>query len=90
MKNIFKKTNNEVVEEIQETKEEVVMKPKFGLKKKLMIGGGVVALVIGGAVALYNKCKTPESTLIETETDDEEDDCIEVDDYETTDEVRND
>jgi len=71
MKNILKFKKNEVndVNKIEETKEEIVMKPKFSLKKKLAIGGGLLALVVGGAVALYNKGK---KSINESDNDEED------------------
>ena len=70
MKNILKFRKNEVKEN-EGTEEEIVMKSKFSLKKKLAIGGGLLALVVGGAVALYNKGK---QSTDQSDNDDEDED----------------
>ena len=81
MKNILKFRKNEVKEN-EGTEEEIVMKQKFSLKKKLAIGGGLLALVVGGAVALYNKGK---QSTDQSDNDDEDEDEEDFD----TDEVEN-
>lgn len=83
MKNILKFKKDNEVNETEETKEEVVMKPKFSLKKKLAIGGGLLALVVGGAVALYNKGKQSTDEACNYDQDEDEEDF-------DTDEVEND
>lgn len=90
MKNILKlkKNNNEVneTEKVEGTEEEVVMKPKWGLKKKLAIGGGLLALAVGGLVTLYNKGKESTNESCDNDEDDNDED---FDDDEVENEVEN-
>ena len=72
-------TRNEVLEE-NETVE--AGKPKWSLKKKLLIGGGVLAGLVLGAVALGNK-KGADATDDQTE-DSEDDNTDATDDVEDT------
>ncbi len=58
-------------EQIPEVVEEVtkVAKPKWSLKKKLMIGGGVLAGLAIGAIALINKQGGANIDQVEAEDD---------------------
>lgn len=63
-------TKDEILEENETTK---VGKPKRSLKKKLLIGGGIVVGLILGAVALSSKKTVPAVDQIEdSDNDDEE------------------
>jgi len=52
----------DVIEETEEVKTEV-KKPKWSLKKKLLVGGGVVLGLVLGAIALGSKNKTTAEQL---------------------------
>jgi len=67
--------NIETKEEITEESETIeVSKPKWSLKKKLLIGGGILAGLALGAIALISK-KSVETTD-EQEEDSEDDDNV--------------
>jgi len=66
--------NFEEMNEISEENETaVVVKPKWSLKKKMMIGGGIFAGLILGAVALgFKKAKPEVESEVESEEDNDE------------------
>lgn len=75
---------NNMNEEVEETTEEVEeMKTKMSLKKKLMIGGGVVLGLVLGAVALGSRKSKDESVEesedYESESEDYADETTEED-----------
>lgn len=61
--NVDSENNEEVTE--------MVIKPKWSLKKKLMLGGGVLAGLVLGAMALGSKKSTPDGVSVDIEEDDE-------------------
>ena len=74
------------VEQLEETKEESKMKNVFkgmSLKKKLLIGAGVVATVVGGVFA-YGQLKPEDEVELEDREADEAEDG-EFDDYDNED-----
>ena len=57
---------------LEENETTEVSKPKWSLKKKLLIGGGVLAGLVLGAVALGSKKSVePAEDLVENSDDDE-------------------
>lgn len=72
-------TKDEILEENETTK---VGKPKRSLKKKLLIGGGIVVGLILGAVALSIKKTAPADDQIEAFVSDDEEVNIEDTDSE--------
>jgi len=75
-------TESEVLENKEAEETDMKKKPKWSLKKKLIVGGGVVLGLILGAVALGSKNKTTAEQLTE-KTDD---DTAETEDKEVDDE----
>ena len=71
-------TNMETIEVkdevLEETKTEKVGKLKLSLKKKLLIGGGIVVGLVLGAIALGTK----KTATVDDQSDDSEDDGGEV------------
>ena len=58
---------------LEENEMTEVSKPKWSLKKKLLIGGGVLAGLVLGAVALGSKKSVePAEDLVENSDDDDE------------------
>ena len=58
---------------LEENEMTEVSKPKWSLKKKLLIGGGVLAGLVLGAVALGSKKSVePAEDLVEDSDDDDE------------------
>ena len=58
---------------LEENETTEVSKPKWSLKKKLLIGGGVLAGLVLGAVALGSKKSVePAEDLVEDSDDDDE------------------
>ena len=58
---------------LEENEVTEVSKPKWSLKKKLLIGGGVLAGLVLGAVALGSKKSVePAEDLVENSDDDDE------------------
>ena len=72
-------TKDEILEENETTK---VGKPKWSLKKKLLIGGGILAGLVLGAVALGTKKAVPADDQTEDLDNDDEEVSIEDTDSE--------
>lgn len=71
--------NIEIKDEILEENETIeVSKPKWSLKKKLLIGGGVLAGLVLGAVALGSK-KSAVSADDQVEDSEDDDEVIDMD-----------
>lgn len=75
-------TDFEVLENVEDKKEETKVKSKWSLKKKLMIAGGVVTGLILGALVLGSGKKTTAAEQLaegsDNETNDETDETEEV------------
>lgn len=72
---VIEMENNNMDEEILEENEMTkVGKPKWSLKKKLMIGGGIIAGLVLGAIALGSKksVNTTDDQVEDSDNDDEE------------------
>lgn len=70
--NIDSEKNNEEVTEM-------VIKPKWSLKKKLMLGGGVLAGLVLGAMALGSRKSTSDGVSVDIDEDDEADNAVQPD-----------
>ena len=64
------------VETVEETKEETTMKVNWSLKKKILVGLGVIGTGVLGVLA-YGKCTESNEVQVENEDEDENelDDC---------------